>query len=411
MKRYFTLIISITFTIVVIGTFYVKTVIADEQRPAFSIEKISGNGAHAKQLVFYGGYSNGNHGQFSNVNHYEDFRIVNNKTVFYSDGSITEKAFGIVNPKFEALIKEYRSFMRAKNYNPNNYYEDNNQLVYAEIEGLKTFTLEVDVFDKNTNKSLSFKKKLPDQKSISLARIVNVQVNDAHQVLVVVQNSLYDQENADEEFRLYTFDIDKGEVVGNDLITSTPFVASGWTDNRVILNENNLGKEKYIFIHRFVIDDSNHFEIEEEGEVPQEPNVVLDDYVVFNIETKEAEVLTIPEDKFGSVTENLKHVYDSTIYFIAQTERGSEVLPYDIESQTFGEPVIFDGMGPLHSVSFYKNNIYYIHLKNNMSSESFLKIGNMDSGDVLYEGVIRDTKNVEKDPAYEMYISEVVMYE
>lgn len=396
MQRYLTIIITTIFTVAVIGIFYIKSAFAVGGFPALTLEKLSGDEALTDGLVLTG--------DLLKEDQSETFRIVGNEVSYSSEASFIEKAIGFVEPKFETLISEHRSFMRGKNYSQDNYYEDESKLVYADVEWERNQAslIKLDVLDKETNQTNSLQQEVPNSDRYNYSYVVDVQVNENEQVQVIVQNYLYNQKNASEEYRVYTIDFEKKELIGNDQITSVPMPEGmGWTDSRIINKMEYLGKEKYLLIKRLAVEESGEFD-EDKGRSVGEPTVLVDDYVIYNMETKKAEVLTIPEELYENVTVSLEHIYQSKIYFSSLSANAVEVLPYDIESKSFGEPIgiVLNGGQEIQAISFYKDRIYMVTDDN----EAGITIANIDTGKSLYKGVIKDTDQLDNDSEYEINI-------
>jgi len=68
---------------------------------------------------------------------------------------------------FQKYIQEHRKFMRGKEANPGQYFEDEDRLIYTTFSNKEgqggPFTLQIDILDKKINESSSFKINMPDQ--------------------------------------------------------------------------------------------------------------------------------------------------------------------------------------------------------------------------------------------------------
>ncbi|MCU9614938.1 hypothetical protein OEV98_15440 [Caldibacillus lycopersici] len=400
MKRYLAIIICIIFTIVVITTFYIKTVIAGGDFPEYVLEKVSGDESLTEQLVLYGDYVKDSQ--------YESFRIINNESFYNSELSIFEKAIGVREPIFDKWIKEHRNFMRGKDLFTGYFYEDEQQFVYANLvqKGNSKFIFDIAALNKKNNEKASFTMDLQENSKIGYAQVLDVQVNNDNQVQVIVQNYYYN-EGDNQEYRLYTFDIGKKKLIGNELIASVDTGAMGWNESYFANNEEYTGRNQYLVLKRYASDQKYG----EYGEPVGEPIVLMDDYVIFNTDTFEKETITIPEEMAVSGLS----VNQSTIYFSETNEDGLKVVPYDIESKSFGTPVVFgkkSGIEQVDMFQLYQDKIYIVHSNPETSKETWITIGSLDSGKILYEGKIKEKSKANKDDeAHTMNISDLSVYE
>src|SRR5690625_1575955 len=109
MKKYWILIVISVVMIASIGTFYIQSVFATNDKPAFVLEKISGDEKEVDSLLIGGSY----YGELTYIG--EDFEIDLEGTRYLDDSSFFERVEGMYgSSQIKQLQKDYRNFMRGK---------------------------------------------------------------------------------------------------------------------------------------------------------------------------------------------------------------------------------------------------------------------------------------------------------
>src|SRR5690625_4729725 len=154
MKKYWILIVISVVMVATIGTFYMQSVMAGNNKPVFTIEKINGDEKEIESLLLSGFYDDG-------LNYLgEDLEISLEGIKYFEDRSFFERIkedYG--SERIKQLQKEYRHFMRGKNYSLNSYFENEDYLAYADVSYRNPYEISgelqfsVAVLDKQKNRS------------------------------------------------------------------------------------------------------------------------------------------------------------------------------------------------------------------------------------------------------------------
>ena len=391
MKRYWKLLAIALITVLVIGTFYIQKSIASNSYPQFVIKKVSGNENEVKNVTLQGDYS---------LNGYmlDDFQLTERGTNYASDRSFIERQAGWNLPsEIKRLQKEYRNFMRGKQEEVNLFYEDQSFLAYAiipwnysiQINGEILFHIEI--YDKKSGKVTKINEVLPQNQKYDFASIYDVQIFNG-KLKVVANITLNGEEMNTTEIHLYTFDLNTQSLIGDDIIQAMERQKSDDinTNIYVLVNDENINQQKYVL-----------FEKQTFKEIPYKdgftPEVISRELMLYNLETNKQEKITLPKELLGLSIEGAT-LSDSTIYFYNLSESKLETIPYQIESNKIGTKQSFDITTDEHSAPIMEiknNRLFILHPFKDHDTNGTIKITDVDTGKVLYEGTI-DAKNANK---------------
>jgi hypothetical protein len=381
MKRYWKTITLCLVAIVVIGTFYIQTSIAEENTK-FEFEKISGHQDEVNNLSLYATYGVGNQLQSLQISS-------KGTTLFENQGLIQEFTMNNNGP-LHHLVREHKSFMRGKDLLGNNLYEDENLIVYANIKRENGFAVihdtpadikvDIEVLDKKSYKTASTEVHIPRKEHYGWMDVVDVQVFADE--LKVFTRGYRTQGGSD--LSVYTIELEGLKLINNERIASAPIVKNGWSELRIINQFYSTKPEKYLLIK---IDSFKDQQVE--GKVVQtEPKSAgNNEIIVYNMEKNLPKKVTIPEDLS---LDNTATIVDSTIFIASPSDNGLEVSQYDIEKEEWGQNLSFDFLDTKAGAddSFIKlleGKVYqFVSNKNG----HFIFIGNLTTGETLYEGKI-----------------------
>ncbi|MFZ0446786.1 MAG: hypothetical protein WAM95_19555 [Bacillus sp. (in: firmicutes)] len=403
MKRYWKFIILSLITVIVIGTFYISASSAEKTDLFIEFEKVNGNEEELKDLTFYGDYLVGNM--------YQPLQFTTEKTTIPNDITFLERLSPEYNgPIFKELIKNHKRFMRGKEIAPNYYFEDENVLVYANFKGdfesspNRDVIFDIEVLDKKTKEKISFKSDVPFSEKYEWLNIEDVQVVQDEIKLVVQGRGMKD---GTDDLRVYTFDMKEQLLVGNEPIT-TADSKENTLDIRV-LNElySTIQSQKFYVIHKATYEAQNDRNEGDAVTYEGEPKVVANELLVYNIENNEVKQLEIPTE----ITESLYRasILQSSMYTFTQTGHVIEVSQYDFEKEEWAKKQIFHSEQAKTSenepyVKLMNGKIYIISSTNNGYT---LLIGDLNTGESLYEGKLH-VKNQKEDPQrYRLYFNEI----
>ena len=404
MKRYWKLMILSLITIIVIGTFYISAGWAEKTDLTIEFEKVNGNEEELKDLTFYGEYLVGNM--------YQSLQFTTEETFNRNDISFIEQLSPEYNsPIFQKLIKNHKRFMRGKELSPSYYYEDENVLVYASFKGdfdpspNRDVDFDIEVLDKKTEETTSFKSDVPFLEKYEWLNIDDVQVVHDELKLVVQGHGMKD---GTDDFRVYTFDMKEQLLVGNEQIATADSKENARTDIRV-LNElySTIQPQKFYVIHKETYEAQNTRIEGNAVTYEDEPKVVANEVFVYNIENNESKQLEIPNEMAESIYR--ASILQSSMYTFTQSDNTIEVNHYDFEKEEWAEKQTFHSEQAKTSdnepfVQLMNGKIYIISSTNNGYT---LLIGDLNTGESLYEGKLQ-VKNQKEDPQrYQLYFNDI----
>ncbi|WP_318617623.1 hypothetical protein [Sporosarcina sp. YIM B06819] len=394
MRRYWKIISICLVTILVIGTFYIQSSFATSNSLNIGVEHVTGNEDELQNIVLYGNFSPNHH--YLN----QSFQMTNEETIDLTKLSFFQRVSGTGAPDpLEELIEKHKNFMRSKDLTPNQFFEDENAVVYAQIKDpydlpVKDLTFEIEVLTKKSEDITAFQVDVPQKENYGWMRIVDVQVID-HELKVIVRG-----ERA--ILRVYTFDMNKQQLVSDDTIASIPKVESSGSDLSIINDTYySIQRQKYLLIKIEVFDKDRRY-------IDDIPNLIVNEFIVYDIENNQTKKIVKPNE----IVESMDHssaVHHSTVLIPSRTANGVEVSQYDIESDKWGETLSFDlsETKAVEGESFTKlmsGKLYTIHAT---TSGHTIVIGDLETGESLYEGKLKVTYQGAEQKNYRLYFHEI----
>jgi hypothetical protein len=365
-------------TIIVIGTFYIQTSMAEENTK-FEFEKISGNQNEVNNLSIYATYGIGNQLQ--------SLQISSKGTTRFENLSLIQEFTMNNNGPLHHLVREHKSFMRGKDLLGNNLYEDENILVYASMKRENAFdvindypldiNMDIEVLNKISDRTVSTELHIPKKENYGWMDVVDVQVFDDE--LKVFTRGFGTQGGND--LRVYSFKLDGLKLRNNERIASAPIVKNGWSEVRILNQFYSTKPEKYLLIK---IDSFKDQQVE--GEVVTK-SAGSDQLIVYDMEKKLNKKVTIPEDlSLDTIT-----ISNSKIFIVSPSGNGLEVSQYDIEKEEWGQNLHFDFLETQPSeddsfITLLEGKVYQFASNKN---GHFIFIGSLTTGETLYEGKIK----------------------
>src|SRR5690625_4890592 len=253
MKRYWKLISLSLFTIVVWSGFFIQSTLAVNNYPEFIINSEDDQDELGSRMVISGDYRDAR-------DRLEHLTISNKESDYIGDKTFLSN----INEPFSSfevnqLIKENRGFMRGKRLEPGLFYQDDASIVYANVDSDMTFrgydsvdpSFVVDILDKKSGNRTSFSLKLPLDKKLDYSNISFVHL-DENKLQVVGNLSYFNGEKGiqEEELRIFTVDIDREELIDDEVILSIEENVSEpqneWTMIDGISDDRGERKAKYI---------------------------------------------------------------------------------------------------------------------------------------------------------------------
>lgn len=431
MKRYWKITVTLLIIIVTLGVFYSQQTSAVKNID-LRINKISGDETVLEDVKIRGSVEE--MGSYI----WEDFTLENNRIDFYSDNSIS-KRFKVTSDKtFERLYKDHKNFLRGKitgkSEDPAMFYEDDKQLIYAEIisdTGILTgdssnYRFFIDVLDKETNKSNSFKLPVPDQKDTNYIYVVDVQLLNDELVVTALRSGDFSEvsthENYEENhvqtdtYHVYRFDINKQELLSKEEI-DIPFDSSAENIENINLfmvsKESPLQSNPYHviavqFYERNLISEQRGNN-EEEVTYEEYEGVLVDQQLfVYHLETSELKKLDLPEDILLNAT--FYKMDHHKLYLSIANENQLEVMIIDIETNEIEGTVAIGQANKFYGefIEVADNKLYILSGDMEASSAASIMVLDLITEEILYEGEIEVLKNDEK--AFNIHFGSIKVY-
>lgn len=398
MKRYWKIISLCVLTVLILGFFYIQSGLAAKEDIKVEFEKVSGNQAELENITFYGDYETGNI--------YQSLRFTNQETMDINQLSLLKSLNRMYTiPIYKKLVEENKGFMRGKNYVPDSFYEDENVLVYADVhyESVKKASFDIEVLNKKLGETTSIKMDFPDKEKYNWIDVSEVQVTNG-KLKVFVRGFQSEGRN---ELIVYTFDINEQKLEKNEILLSTTETENHWSDIRIINSYNSLKYQRYILFYTENQRIVSEYD-ESSTEMENNPEIVHNEILIYDIETDKIKNLEIDDEMVGSLGEAIIH--NTTLFIPNQVDSKYEISQFDIEKEAWGDKKQFDvpvskdeaSSGPY--MKLMNGKFYLIHAAKN---EHTLLIADVATGKVLYEGVLTVKKDGVEQSDYRLYIHEM----
>ena len=392
--------------VLTIGTFYIQQSLAKSSYPQFVIETKSGDESEIKSLEIDAGYRNEGIA--------ENLLITSEGTEYRQDLSLVREAFDYYEePGIKRLQDEFRNFMRGKVGNPSLFYEDEDRLIYADVGGdygfnsyePNQFEFEIAVLNKDSNDKTSFKLMVPNNNQYQFIHVEDVQfVND--ELLVITHNNLRFNEsnveyidNNSTEIHVYSFDIAEEKLLKDETIEFPEVDKENeqMVDMFMMRDEEQMVSNKSIVLTTEIGEER----MVEEGIYAFEP--VDFQLIRYHLETGEQFELDLPEEvKEGYRPEIMK---DDHVYFKKISDSQLDIIRYNVETQeidvkqTFDLPLdsenvtgMFGGGIQGGTSRIDDDKVYYVSTLKSVDVDATVFVGDIETGDILYEG------SIEHDP-------------
>jgi len=383
MKKYWKIIVVLIITVITVGTYYIRSSFASRTVPEFEVKKISGDEKELQDPIIYGEYNVGNI--------YHSFKILNGKTINLNHESIIRKITELPS-QFEMIMEEHKNFLRKKVLIPENFFEDKTWLAYAEYQLENSFNgmtnrneFLIEVLNKETDETVAFEVSIPDSENYYVININDVQLMNGR--LKVLTNNY--RGDGSEEAHLYVFDIkEKMLIRDNVILKNSEEIENGkWTSFSINNDSLSLKPSEYaLFLLQRVQEEMN------ENTKEVEEKILASECYVYNFEKEVLE--KINHEELGMV--EAASLHNSTVFLQNQIDNRLEVVPYDIETGTWREKLLFNvpqtsentDNDHIHTdpfITVLNGKIYIIHAIDDGYS---IFIGDLSNGQSLYEGKI-----------------------
>lgn len=396
MQKYWTLITVIMLITLSIGTFYVQSTLSKNEEPPFIMKKQSGDESMLKPLILAG--------VSYDANGHVGLRISNGSSSYLRDGGFVERLNQTYQPKkIQRLQQDYRHFMRGKTSNSILYYETDEQIAYAEVESnqllynfinvdVNEFTFNISVLDKQSNKETSFELPVPDEEKYTFIDVEGVQIIQGN-LKVITRNYVYPEDADVEEIHVYTFNLDKQELMDDESVYVSDPDESGRYNKIDILRE-----ESEMTYNQFVVWTNTVIETEEVGDQFNE-KIIEEEVYIYDLETGKSSKIEFPNEI--NIYEGQYMISDSVVYFSNIDGGKLEITPYFAEKDKFGDHLVIDLEDSMLmsdvNLNINQDKLYLTPVFVEQTIPSPVIIASLKTGDVLYKGTIINSNPMSKD--------------
>lgn len=385
MKKYWKTILISLIILTTIGSYYIQQAMA--KNVSFKIETTNGDKREIDNLIL--------HATYQSDEIYRSLDISKDGSTNKSESFIGELKGRYYPVMFQKYIQEHRKFMRGKEANPSQYFEDEDRFIYTTFSNKEgrggSFTLQIDILDKNTNESSSFEINMPDQVRYDWINERDVYVENGKIKILATSNL-----NDEEELHLYTVDENKKELEQDSIIAKIESDEVSRASIEIFNDYKKIQNENYFL---YMVEKYKYLE-DGEREIISSPMYL---YNYLNNEEKE---WTIPAE-----LKPYKHwiiLQEKDIFIPVRSTNGLVLNRYNIEKNQWEEPINFiypsinDKEKPSLQITDGK-----LYLVDRVSDGHLFLIGDLRTGESLYEGkiIIENKEKLEAD--YSLYIEQI----
>lgn len=330
MRKYYLLIVLCLTIVIVFTTFYIKSLSVSNHYPTYTFETIEGDETVIKDFVIRGDLHLGHL-------HMEPFQVDHEGTTYLRDEPFLKRInTASYDLEMDRLQKEYRSFMRGKERSTAFFFESEEVLAYAatpyDLFDYENYEFEVAVLDKETNETTTFFVPIPDRKDFWYVDVRGVHVMENELSIVSLNDRETDDGDSRTEIHIYTFDIEKKELIKEEVTTelTSVYPENGYSTVNVLMNEQSDGES--IILYQVKVE---YTESEEEMEVGEE-RITIVSLLKYNLKTGKIEEMSLPEKENIGVP----IAFDGeTLHFAGMEKGGISFTNYSTANKTFSAPL------------------------------------------------------------------------
>jgi hypothetical protein len=402
MRKYWkttTIIVLIVFTI---GTFYVNAATSAEHYPEFAIQTLSGNPDEVKSLEVKGSYLDSS----SMANLSSNVKI-NTEGSLYTNHTFLSTIIGNPPAVIKDYVKEHRSFMRGKNTWVDLFFENDQFLVYADVEdksrsfGTKEYMFDLSLLNKEDGTNTSFQVNVPAANELEYMNVLDVQMVK-NEVYLITRNMVRQTNNSN--LHIYTIDIENQEISSQEALVQVPKGADN-TYTHVGLIETNSTKAKDFLIlfvtEEKIVEDTESTRVEESSQ----------EILSYHLATKKIERIQVPN---LSLDENQISFFDgSSLYFTRLSGKEFVVTPYNLTNKQAGKAFSFElsnqkeVQAPMITVKDGK--LYAVTTQMNTHINSDVIVADVTTGETLFKGQITLKDSPEQKGPFELYVYDIFL--
>lgn len=398
MVKYWKTILIGLVIIITIGAFYIQAAMANDTELSFRIETINGNEEEIENVTLNIAYKNGDIYRWLDISKDGTTDTMNQSFI---ETLINANTYG--TSIFQKFIKEHRNFMRGKELNPTYYFEDEERLIYTNIsnderviQGIP-LTLKIHILDKKTNKQSSFKINTPVQASYNGMNVNDVYAEDG-KIKIFVTGFLT---NGGEELRIYTVDENKKELE-HDSIIAKEEPEEGMISSIRIFNDSEIIQTENYYLYMV-----EKYKDQRGDHVSAEPEQISSQVYLYSNITNQVEEWTVPVELKPYI--DMMVIHENDIFIPVPSDTGLELNRYNIEKEQWESPENFSFTNPASEEDepFFQLKNGKLYIVNHVSDGHSIFIGDLRTGESLYEGKIIGENNENLGPNFELYINQL----
>ncbi|WP_174615615.1 hypothetical protein [Virgibacillus ihumii] len=387
MRKYWKLIVIVPLIVIVIGAFYIKSALSAGSYPEIVFKKEQGDKTAIQDVVLEGGYYAES---FSS-----ELSLTTDGAEFDAGNSFFERISGMYNKRIAALQDKYRSFMRGKSGTASSYVETDKVVGYADVInqsfGSRNSDMEfsVAILNKENNEAVEFSAVVPNRAMYNSVRIQDVQYVNG-ELKVITKNIREPSETTDvnEEIHVYSFNMEKKELVDEELIMKTGYEA--YTRPLSMSYHYNTSPSQ-IVIFKKLEDETVQQQDMKSGAVAQQVKTKVDSITAYNLKTEQKLDVKLPEKLRN---QQVLAVDGSNLYLQSAAEGKMEVIQYGINQRKITNRFGLDAGDAdsqylnARATEVHDGKLYVLFTKGNSPVAQQLTVVNIGSGEPVYVGEI-----------------------
>ncbi|MGN7408415.1 hypothetical protein [Sporosarcina sp. SAFN-010] len=391
MKKYWKCTAIIVVILLSMGSFYVNSSTSAEQFPTFVIQTLSGDSQEIKPLMLKGHYVD-----TSSMISVNSFLTISAIGSTYSGHSFFDQLVGNPPAVIKGLQEKHRTFMRGKNFSEELFFENSQFLAYADVDfssvRSRNHKFDISVLTKEDDTINSFKMDVPEGRVMDYLLVEDVQIIE-DKLYLITNNMISNNGNQYEEKRIYTIDLASKKIINHEAIIQFPRSQEHTRiDVQLVRTSPTKANDHLILL-------KTENKVSEDMETTSD-EVVSQEIISYNIETKEKETINIPGLRLGG--NQLSFFDGSTIYFMMLDGQKLLVTPYRLADDTVGQPFSIQLSGEKGNVSepittVIDDKLYVASSQMNADINANVIVADSYTGKILFKGqVALDDSSKEK---------------
>lgn len=387
MNKYLAPTIILVVIVATMTSFFIYESKASGIFPQFYLKKVAGNEKEVEHLFLQGTYTD---------NDSESLRISQSDSTHYDrERSILEQLIGKSEPAIERLQKKYRNFMRGKDEDMNQFWEDKERLIYATIVDTRDAgfsykrmggKVEIATLNKKKKEKSSFELDIPDIRKYSWMHVEKLRYANG-KLFIITQNDRYTEKEEDlAEQHVYTVDLEKQKMVNDEPVLKAKHeVNDSNPDSMTEVTTNVVPQEPGEQENTIVFSETtSNFLFEKEKYEYLDAALA-----VHNLNTGKTKRLALPKE----IKKDANPIYrnGTTVYFTKEQKDSIQLFAYDMTTgktrkrQEF--PLEKESDSPI--IEMKHNKVYMVSPLMNQDTNATILVVDAETGKTLYKGVIK----------------------